>query len=771
MFVAGAYVTAPGGGGEVTGLPDALKVPAEMRRGVAANEAEVRQRVRELLAGGADFIKVIATGAVFTAGTTPSKPEFTEQEIRAAVEEAARAGTFVAAHAHGAEGIKNAVRAGVRTIEHGSYLDDEGIQLMLQHGTWLVADIYNGDYTEEVGTRDGWSRGDPAQEPRDHRHPAPELREGGQGRRAHRLRHGRGHLPARRQRAPVRLHGQVRHDAARGDPRGDDERRGLAGPFAGARLDRARQVREHHCRQGRSARGRPSGSNTCRASSGRASWSSRGIRDERPAARPRHGDGPRRRQHDRHGHLHAARRARALRAQRADRLDRRSSSAASASRITFAALARKLPQADGPFGYVRSTLGESLAFPVLWSYWISCWVTLPVLAIGATGYFLNVFPAAAIGAVRGPRGFLHVDLRRREPARLAERRARAGRNLPAQGRPSPARDGRGRSRRFFRLPETTRRTCRPTPITLHASMARRGSGAVCDAWLRVRRRRGRPRHESRDDDPARDADRHPVCRRHLRRRRHHRDAGRAAGDARHLRCALRHDPRPPDRPRQWPLALAVRRHQRARLPQRLDAAVGRADAYARDASPVARGPRRKQSLRRALGLAASRGRACDGRRTHELHLFARWRIHQAFADRVGREPPALHLLRVCAFLSCSARAQPVSRRPSGSPALAASPSPRSPFSASAGSRSSGRSPCAPPACRSTSGCAASAATCRPPHRAAKRGRSPIRGATPFHVPFTSLCRPRRAAQRRARCLGGIRACAGFRSARAGCCPR
>jgi len=157
MFVAGAYVTAPGGGGEVTGLPDALKVPTEMRRGVAANEAEVRQRVRELLAGGADFIKVIATGAVFTAGTTPSKPEFTEQEIRAAVEEAARAGTFVAAHAHGAEGIKNAVRAGVRTIEHGSYLDDEGIQLMLQHGTWLVADIYNGDYTEEVGTRDGWS--------------------------------------------------------------------------------------------------------------------------------------------------------------------------------------------------------------------------------------------------------------------------------------------------------------------------------------------------------------------------------------------------------------------------------------------------------------------------------------------------------------------------------------------------------------------------------------------------------------------------------------
>ncbi len=157
MFVAGAYVTVTNGGGEVTGLPEGLVIPDEMRRGVANNPVEVRARVRELLAGGADFIKIMATGAVFTSGTTPSKPEYTEEEIRAAVEEAAKAGTFVAAHAHGAEGIKNAVRAGVRTIEHGSYLDDEGIQLMLKHGTWLVADIYNGDYTEEVGTRDGWS--------------------------------------------------------------------------------------------------------------------------------------------------------------------------------------------------------------------------------------------------------------------------------------------------------------------------------------------------------------------------------------------------------------------------------------------------------------------------------------------------------------------------------------------------------------------------------------------------------------------------------------
>ena len=92
MFVAGAYVTVTGGGGEVTGLPADVIVPDDMRRGVANNEAEVRQRVRELLAGGADFIKVIATGAVLTSGTMPGAAGDTPRaEIRAAVEEAAQA--------------------------------------------------------------------------------------------------------------------------------------------------------------------------------------------------------------------------------------------------------------------------------------------------------------------------------------------------------------------------------------------------------------------------------------------------------------------------------------------------------------------------------------------------------------------------------------------------------------------------------------------------------------------------------------------------------
>ncbi|QSX74730.1 amidohydrolase family protein [Lysobacter arenosi] len=156
MLVAGTYITVSGGGGEVTGLAPDVQVPADMRRGVANSEAEIRQRVRELIAGGADFIKLIATGAVLASGTEPGAPEYSEAEIRAAVEEAALHGTFVVAHAHGAEGIKRAVRVGVRSIEHGSYLDDEGIALMKKHGTWLVADVYNGDYIEEIGRRDGW---------------------------------------------------------------------------------------------------------------------------------------------------------------------------------------------------------------------------------------------------------------------------------------------------------------------------------------------------------------------------------------------------------------------------------------------------------------------------------------------------------------------------------------------------------------------------------------------------------------------------------------
>ena len=156
MAVAGAYITVSTGGGEVTGMAPDITLPPEFRVGVANSPDEIREKVRILIHGGADLIKVIATGAVLTNGTSPGAPEFTEEEIHAAVDEAAKYGVFVAAHAHGAEGIKAAVRAGVRSIEHGSLIDDEGIRLMAEKGTYLVADIYNGDYIATVGKQQGW---------------------------------------------------------------------------------------------------------------------------------------------------------------------------------------------------------------------------------------------------------------------------------------------------------------------------------------------------------------------------------------------------------------------------------------------------------------------------------------------------------------------------------------------------------------------------------------------------------------------------------------
>jgi len=153
MFVAGPYVTISQGGGAVTGFAPDVALPWDLRFGQADGADQVRQRVREIAAHGVDLIKVIATGAFLTHGSNPASPEYTPEELRAAVEEARKKGLRVAAHAHDPEGIKNAVRAGVASIEHGTYLDDEGIRLMKEHGTFLVADIYD----------DEWIRGQAAQ--------------------------------------------------------------------------------------------------------------------------------------------------------------------------------------------------------------------------------------------------------------------------------------------------------------------------------------------------------------------------------------------------------------------------------------------------------------------------------------------------------------------------------------------------------------------------------------------------------------------------------
>lgn len=156
MSAVGAYVTIPGGGGEVTGLSPDVTIPADMRAGVVTDAADTTRKVNALFQNGADSIKLIATGAVLAQGTEPGQLELTPEEMRAAVDVAKQRGSWVTAHAHGAAGIKAAINAGVRAIEHASLIDDEGIALAKAKGVWLDMDIYDGDWIAEVGKRDGW---------------------------------------------------------------------------------------------------------------------------------------------------------------------------------------------------------------------------------------------------------------------------------------------------------------------------------------------------------------------------------------------------------------------------------------------------------------------------------------------------------------------------------------------------------------------------------------------------------------------------------------
>jgi imidazolonepropionase-like amidohydrolase len=156
MYVAGGYITTPGGGGEIDALAPDIPLPETFRIGEVHNPSDARDRARYLLDHGADFIKLIATGAVLALGSEPGALELSPEEMKAACDEAKLRGSYCIAHAHGAEGIKAAIRAGVRTIEHASYLDAEGIALAKANGVWLDMDIYNGDYINEVGTKQGW---------------------------------------------------------------------------------------------------------------------------------------------------------------------------------------------------------------------------------------------------------------------------------------------------------------------------------------------------------------------------------------------------------------------------------------------------------------------------------------------------------------------------------------------------------------------------------------------------------------------------------------
>jgi imidazolonepropionase-like amidohydrolase len=151
MFVAGSYVTITGGAGAATGLAPDITLPWDLHYGEANSPWEVRQVIRKLAHDGVDHIKTLSSGAVLTHGSNPKSQEFTPEELNAAVDEASHFGLRVEAHAHSAEGIKNAIRAGVASVEHATMIDDEGIALAKKHGTYLDMDIYDEECIQEQG--------------------------------------------------------------------------------------------------------------------------------------------------------------------------------------------------------------------------------------------------------------------------------------------------------------------------------------------------------------------------------------------------------------------------------------------------------------------------------------------------------------------------------------------------------------------------------------------------------------------------------------------
>jgi len=159
LLVAGNYVSATGGAGDARQFSIYVDVP--LVQNLADGVDAVRRAVRTNFKHGADFVKILATGAVLSKGIPPGAQQYSEAEIRVAVEEAGRWGRQVAAHAHGAEGVKAAMRAGVRTIDHGSMMDEEGLALLRgSRTTYYVPTLYVGD----VVVREGRALGIPESE-------------------------------------------------------------------------------------------------------------------------------------------------------------------------------------------------------------------------------------------------------------------------------------------------------------------------------------------------------------------------------------------------------------------------------------------------------------------------------------------------------------------------------------------------------------------------------------------------------------------------------
>ncbi len=144
IYGAGHYLSVTGGGGDINFISPEQEVIADGL--VVDGKEEIQKAVREEIKNGSDWIKILVTGAFMSAGDNPQNVQFSDEEIRATVEEANRRGVPVMAHAHATEGINKSIRFGARSIEHGTFLNDESIALFLEYDAYLIPTIYLGEY-------------------------------------------------------------------------------------------------------------------------------------------------------------------------------------------------------------------------------------------------------------------------------------------------------------------------------------------------------------------------------------------------------------------------------------------------------------------------------------------------------------------------------------------------------------------------------------------------------------------------------------------------